>query len=246
MHDVAGGPRCKINFYFSNMGRQAQGFRSVYSSSRWSGTSSLCNTLQHTATHCNTLPRNATYCHTLPHTAAHCSTYQHIYSVLQLLVLCVVHPDGVVCGLVATHCNILQHTAAHIQLQHLDLRIFYSNCVVRHRVATQCNVAHCSTPKHTATHCNTLLYTYSVTQHLDLYKTIPIEVICCIFGTQCNTVQHIATTHCGALPKIAEQTRCVAVFRFVYCLSRWSGMSSWCNTLQHTAMHRKSPQLTEQ
>jgi len=34
----------------------------------WRGTSTHCNTLQHTATHCNTLQ----------HTAAHCNTLQHI------------------------------------------------------------------------------------------------------------------------------------------------------------------------
>ena len=140
-----------------------------------------CNTLQHTRTHCNTLQHCATHCITLQHTAAHCSTLQHTathtpsdYSTHSF--------SRIFCVLSHTPQNGRENNSLIFPLQHT------AHCTTLRHTAT-----HCNTLQHTATHCNTLHHT----------------------ATHCNTLQH-TTTNCNTLQHTAS---------LILPLSRWCILS---------------------
>jgi len=124
----------------------------------------------------------------------------------------------------------LQHTATHSRTS-IESLVF--------------TCAHCNTPQHTATHCNTL------TQHTATHSRTSIEslVFTCAHcntpqhtATHCNTLQHTAT-HRNTLQHTATHSRTSIeslVFTCAHC-NTLQRTATHCNTLtQHTATHSRT------
>jgi len=104
------------------------------------------------------------------------------------------------------------------------------------------HIGRCSTPQHTATHCNTLQHTL---QRICLRcctglimsdgSLLPSDT-----ATHCSTLQH-AATHCNT-----QQHTATYPFETLYRAYhvRWLTLRGHCSTLQHTAAHYSTLQHT--
>jgi len=194
-------------------GEAAESFRRLHSLALLQGVATtLCHTLQRTATHCNTMQ----------HTATHRNTPQHTASVRGLRSL--VSRQGVA----ATHCNTLQHVATtSTTLQHarpihsMALAHFTSRCVC----ARVCAYVGLGVGVDVGTDACVRVYAHvSVRVREECSKTVRVgEMHHCMIAR----VLHHTATHCNAVQHTATHTATHAA----------THIATHFNTLQHTLQH---------
>jgi len=166
--------------------------------------SSLCNTLQHTATYSNTLQhsselrlskltvadiagwvdRISSLCNTLQRTATHCNTLQHS-SELRLSKLTVADVVGWV-DRISSLCNTPQRTATHYKT--LRNYVFHTATDTAIDTATYCNIL-----QRAATYCNTLQHS----SELGFAKFTVVDIAGWVdrISSPCNTLHRTATPY---------------------------------------------------
>ena len=167
--------------------------------------SSLCNTLQHTATHCNTLQ----------HTATHYNTLQYTTSCIPCFCSVCLCASSVSLHHTVTHSKTVQQTNENCKYMHCVS--FFGVCFVsrastarcRHCNALQQSAANCSLVQHTAASCNTLQLT---ARHCNTLQHS---------AAHCNTLQHSAK-HCNTPPHTTAHSNTL------------HHTPAICNTLQHS------------
>ena len=174
-----------------------------------------CNTLQHTATHCNTQKMSLSRPHTLDYITLSCNTLQHTATHKRWVWLVRTHLITCVC-----------HMWLHV-------------CVTCDHITLSCN-----TLQHTATHCNILQHTM---KELCIVRTHWITSLW--VATHCKLLQHTATHKRSVCLVRTHLITCVCHIGLHVCViydymcvscvitSLW--VATHCNTLQHTATHKR-------